>query len=82
MKRRRSSTRAFECVSVVRVVIFIGGLNIVLTQNMIPFAVVGSESNVIIGGKAVRGRKNRWGVVNVEDETHCEFVSLRNFLTR
>jgi septin 3/9/12 len=51
-------------------------------QNMIPFAVVGSESNVIIGGKAVRGRKNRWGVVNVEDETHCEFVSLRNFLTR
>ena len=51
-------------------------------QNMIPFAVVGSERNVIIGGKAVRGRKNRWGVVNVEDETHCEFVSLRNFLTR
>jgi septin 3/9/12 len=49
---------------------------------MIPFAVVGSERNVIIGGKAVRGRKNRWGVVNVEDETHCEFVSLRNFLTR
>jgi len=51
-------------------------------RNMIPFAVVGSERNVIIGGKAVRGRKNRWGVVNVEDETHCEFVSLRNFLTR
>ena len=49
---------------------------------MIPFAVVGSELNVIIGGKSVRGRKNRWGVVNVEDETHCEFVSLRNFLTR
>jgi septin 3/9/12 len=49
---------------------------------MIPFAVVGSERNVIIGGKAVRGRKNRWGVINVEDETHCEFVALRNFLTR
>jgi len=51
-------------------------------RNMIPFAVVGSESNVIIGGKAVRGRKHRWGVVNVEDENHCEFVFLRNFLTR
>lgn len=51
-------------------------------QNMIPFAVVGSERNVIIDGKAVRGRKNRWGVVNVEDEKHCEFVYLRNFLTR
>ena len=51
-------------------------------QNMIPFAVVGSERNVIIDGKPVRGRKNRWGVINVEDEKHCEFVYLRNFLTR
>jgi len=37
---------------------------------------------VIIAGKSVRGRKNRWGVVNVEDANHCEFVHLRNFLTR
>lgn len=49
---------------------------------MIPFAIVGSESNVIIDGKSVRGRKNRWGVVNVEDQNHCEFMHLRNFLTR
>ena len=49
---------------------------------MIPFAVVGSERNVIIDGKSVRGRKNRWGVVNVESEQHCEFMHLRNFLTR
>jgi len=51
-------------------------------RDIIPFAVVGSERNVIIDGKAVRGRKNRWGVINVEDENHCEFVYLRNFLTR
>ena len=51
-------------------------------QEMIPFAVVGSQTNVIIDGKPVRGRKNRYGVVNVEDERHCEFVYLRNFLTR
>ncbi|KAG8893042.1 cell division control protein [Tulasnella sp. 417] len=51
-------------------------------RNIIPFAVVGSERNVIIDGKPVRGRKNKWGVINVEDETHCEFVHLRNFLTR
>ncbi|EIN07066.1 GTP binding protein [Punctularia strigosozonata HHB-11173 SS5] len=51
-------------------------------RSMIPFAVVGSERTVIIDGKSVRGRKNRWGVVNVEDETHCEFMHLRNFLTR
>jgi len=37
---------------------------------------------VLIDGKSVRGRKNRWGVVNVEDANHCEFVHLRNFLTR
>ena len=49
---------------------------------MIPFAVVGSERSVIIDGKTVRGRKTRWGVINVEDEKHCEFVYLRNFLTR
>ena len=49
---------------------------------MIPFAVVGSERNLIVDGKTVRGRKTRWGVVNVEDEAHCEFVYLRNFLTR
>lgn len=30
----------------------------------------------------MRGRQNRWGVINVEDENHCEFVYLRNFLTR
>jgi septin 3/9/12 len=77
MKRRFNSTRASGYVSVVSLVNVLSS-----AQNMIPFAVVGSERNVIIGGKAVRGRKNRWGVVNVEDEAHCEFVSLRNFLTR
>lgn len=49
---------------------------------MVPFAVIGSERNVVIDGKPVRGRKNKWGVINVEDERHCEFVYLRNFLTR
>ncbi|EGG00277.1 uncharacterized protein MELLADRAFT_45503 [Melampsora larici-populina 98AG31] len=51
-------------------------------RNMIPFAVVGSERNVMVDGKPVRGRKNRWGVINVENEQHCEFNYLRNFLTR
>ncbi|KNZ81952.1 Septin spn like protein [Termitomyces sp. J132] len=51
-------------------------------RNMIPFAIVGSENNVIVDGKSVRGRRNRWGVVNVENPTHCEFVNLRDFLLR
>lgn len=52
------------------------------TQDIIPFAVVGSEKSIIVNGQQVRGRQNRWGVINVEDENHCEFVYLRNFLTR
>ncbi|KAJ3077349.1 cell division control protein, partial [Quaeritorhiza haematococci] len=51
-------------------------------RDMIPFAVVGSERNIVIDGKAVRGRRTRWGLINVENESHCEFVALRNFLTR
>ena len=51
-------------------------------KELIPFAVVGSENNIDIGGRLVRGRRNRWGVINVEDESHCEFIQLRNFLTR
>ncbi|MCJ1234073.1 cell division control protein [Varicellaria rhodocarpa] len=51
-------------------------------KELIPFAVVGSEKDIFIGGQHVRGRQNRWGIINVEDENHCEFVQLRNFLTR
>ncbi|CAB57440.1 mitotic and meiotic (sporulation) septin Spn2 [Schizosaccharomyces pombe] len=51
-------------------------------RNLIPFAVVGSEKAIIVDGRPIRGRQNRWGVVNVDDENHCEFVFLRNFLMR
>ncbi|CAK7271378.1 cell division control protein [Sporothrix epigloea] len=51
-------------------------------KSLIPFAIVGSEKSIIIGGKQVPARQNRWGVINVEDEEHCEFVHLRNFLLR
>lgn len=36
----------------------------------------------MVDGKTVRGRKQRFGVINIEDENHCDFVYLRNFLTR
>jgi septin 3/9/12 len=35
-----------------------------MVREMIPFAVVGSEVNVVVDGKSVRGRKTRAGVVN------------------
>lgn len=33
-------------------------------QDLIPFAVVGSEKTIVVDGKTVRGRQNRWGVIN------------------
>jgi len=33
-------------------------------RDLIPFAIVGSERNVVVDGKAVRGRKTRWGLIN------------------
>ena len=45
------------------------------SQHMIPFAVVGSEKNIIVNGKHVRGRQNRWGVIN-GIFLHCPVFSL------
>lgn len=52
-------------------------------RKIIPFAIVGSETTIqSADGKVVRVRKNKSGMVNVEDPSHCEFVHLRNFLIR
>ncbi|KTW31176.1 septin CDC10 [Pneumocystis jirovecii RU7] len=51
-------------------------------KNIIPFCIVGSEKTITVDGKVVRGRQNKWGVINIENENHCEFIYLRNFLTR
>lgn len=62
---------------------------------MIPFAIVGSERVINVNGQTVRGRKTRWGVVNIENEQvgsalrrmpltlqHTDFNYLRNHLMR
>lgn len=49
---------------------------------LIPFAIVGSEREFEINGELVRGRKSKWGAINIEDVSQCEFVFLRDFLTR
>lgn len=49
----------------------------------IPFAVVGSDQEVDTpDGRAVRGRAYPWGVVEVDNEDHCDFVKLRQMLVR
>ncbi|CAB4027310.1 neuronal-specific septin-3-like [Paramuricea clavata] len=51
-------------------------------KEQLPFAVVGSDRNVSVGGKAVLGRKTRWGVIEVENKNHCEFTLLRDMLIK
>ncbi|XP_066525879.1 septin-8-A-like isoform X2 [Hoplias malabaricus] len=48
----------------------------------LPLAVVGSSEEVKVGNKQVRARQYPWGVVQVENENHCDFVKLREMLIR
>lgn len=49
----------------------------------IPFAVVGSDKVVqTADGREVRGRAYPWGVIEVDNEEHCDFVKLRQMLVR
>ncbi|KAJ3316716.1 hypothetical protein HDU76_001588, partial [Blyttiomyces sp. JEL0837] len=51
--------------------------------NRIPFAVVGADKEIDLGnGKKVRGRKYPWGIIEVDNEEHCDFVKLRQMLIR
>ncbi|XP_047738691.1 septin-2-like isoform X3 [Hyalella azteca] len=46
----------------------------------IPFAVIGSNCIIEIAGRRVRGRQYPWGIVEVENAAHCDFVKLRTML--
>lgn len=52
-------------------------------QSKVPFAVVGSDTVVrAADGRQVRGRAYPWGVIEVDNESHCDFVKLRQMLVR
>ncbi|KAL5114632.1 Cell division control protein 3 [Pleosporales sp. CAS-2024a] len=52
-------------------------------MSKVPFAVVGSNTEVTTpDGRKVRGRQLPWGVVEVDNEEHCDFVKLRQMLIR
>ncbi|KEI40745.1 uncharacterized protein L969DRAFT_85967 [Mixia osmundae IAM 14324] len=52
-------------------------------MSKIPFAVVGSDQEVMgPDGKPVRGRQYPWGLIDVDNEDHCDFVKLRQMLIR
>lgn len=51
-------------------------------RSIIPFAVIGSETEINENGEIFKGRRTRWGTINIEDINQSEFVYLRDFLTR
>ncbi|KAJ1678098.1 Cell division control protein 3, partial [Spiromyces aspiralis] len=49
----------------------------------IPFAIIGSDKKIQTpDGRTVRGREYPWGIVEVENEDHNDFVKLRQMLIR
>ncbi|BFZ13018.1 hypothetical protein BsWGS_16059 [Bradybaena similaris] len=51
-------------------------------RDRVPFAVVGSNRIIEVGGKRVRGRQYPWGIVEVENLEHNDFIALRNMVIR
>lgn len=51
-------------------------------QAQLPFAVVGSNTILDVNGKKIRGRMYPWGIAEVENPDHCDFIFLRNLLIR
>merc|ERR1711936_736432 len=51
-----------------------------MERESVPFAVCGANAMVEVGGKKVRGRQYPWGIVDVENPEHCDFIKLRSML--
>ncbi|CAI9741384.1 septin-2-like isoform X2 [Octopus vulgaris] len=46
----------------------------------VPFAIVGANTVVEVNGKRLRGRVYPWGIVEVDNPNHCDFIRLRQML--
>uniref|UniRef100_A0A8C3G1J9 Septin-7 n=1 Tax=Cyclopterus lumpus TaxID=8103 RepID=A0A8C3G1J9_CYCLU len=53
-----------------------------ILKDSTPFAVIGSNVQVESKGRKFRGRVYPWGVVEVENSAHSDFLLLRNMLVR
>ncbi|OBR12580.1 Septin [Colletotrichum higginsianum IMI 349063] len=49
-------------------------------RGMMPFAIVGSEEVVEIHGRRVRARQYPWGIVEVDNPKHSDFLAVRSAL--
>jgi cell division control protein 11 len=49
-------------------------------QSLLPFALVGSEEDIMVNGQTIRGRRYPWGIVEVDNPQHSDFTRLRQAL--
>jgi len=49
-------------------------------RGLMPFAIVGSEDFVEINGRRVRARQYPWGIVEVDNPRHSDFLAVRSAL--
>ncbi|KAF8629217.1 hypothetical protein AX17_005801 [Amanita inopinata Kibby_2008] len=47
-------------------------------RTLLPFAVIGSEEEIEMNGKTIRGRVYPWGVAEVDNPEHSDFVRLKS----
>lgn len=47
---------------------------------MLPFAIVGSEEEIEVGGELIRARQLPWGTVHIDNPSHSDFQRLRTAL--
>lgn len=49
----------------------------------LPYAIIGSTDYIQTqDGRSVRGRQYPWGSIEVDNESHCDFIKLRQLLIR
>ena len=51
-------------------------------QNLLPFAIIGSEEEIEIDGERVRARIYPWGIAEVDNPKHSDFSRLRSALLK
>lgn len=49
-------------------------------RGLMPFAIVGSEDTVELDGRSVRARQYPWGLVEVDNPRHSDFLAIRSAL--
>jgi len=49
-------------------------------RGLMPFAIVGSDEVVQIGGREIRARQYPWGIVEIDNPRHSDFIAIRSAL--